>query len=315
MSTKLTCVVIAAMTAFLPTARAEDNAPRVYPTALFPFEERGTGAKEYGAKVSDIVFATLAARPKLYLVDRSEMKKTLEEQQVNLSGVVNPAEATQVGQLTGAKILVTGSVVQVDKSLYLVAKIIGTETSRVVGASVKGKSSDDLAPLAEQLAEKIGESIEKEAENLVAKRVAKVDRIAALKSKVQKGGRPTLAIRIPERHVGQSTIDPAAQTEFSIFAKETGFELIDPDEGSAARADVLIKGEGFSEFAGRVGNLISVKARVEIKAIDRKSEKVIAIDRQTVVIVDLAEQVAGKSALQEAAATIAERMLPKLVKE
>ena len=37
------------------------------------------------------------------------------------------------------------------------------------------------------------------------------------------------------------------------------------------------------------------------------------MDRQTVVVVDLSEQIAGKTALQEAAADLAERMLPKLI--
>jgi hypothetical protein len=49
--------------------------------------------------------------------------------------------------------------------------------------------------------------------------------------------------------------------------------------------------------------------------VDRKSDKVVAVDRQTVVTVDLTEQIAGKTGLQEAAAQIAERLLPKLIKE
>ena len=83
------------------------------------------------------------------------------------------------------------------------------------------------------------------------------------------------------------------------------------------KADIILKGEGFSEFAGRFqhGNLVTVKARLEVKAIDRATDKVIAIDRQTTVEVDLTEQIAGKKALQEAAAQIAERMLPKLLKK
>ena len=40
----------------------------------------------------------------------------------------------------------------------------------------------------------------------------------------------------------------------------------------------------------------------------------VAVDRQVAVEVDLTEQIAGKKALQSAAAAIAERMLPKLVK-
>jgi hypothetical protein len=63
----------------------------------------------------------------------------------------------------------------------------------------------------------------------------------------------------------------------------------------------------------RRGNLDSVKARLEVKAIDPATDKIIAIDRQVAVEVDLTEQIAGKKALQKAAAMIAERMLPKLV--
>ena len=61
------------------------------------------------------------------------------------------------------------------------------------------------------------------------------------------------------------------------------------------------------------GNLVSVKARLEIKAIDCATDKVIAVDRQVAVEIDITEQIAGKKALQKAAAEIAERLLPKLV--
>jgi TolB-like protein len=293
----------------------QEKAPAVYPTALFPFAERGSAVKEFGAKVSDILFAKLVAKPELYLVDRAELKKTLEEQALNLSGVVKSGEATQVGQLTGAKLLVTGSVFQVDKRLYLIAKVIGTETSRVAGASVDGKVTDELAPLVEKLADALAETIAKQADKLVAKPASSTDRLAALKQKLKKGGRPVLFVRIPERHVGQLVFDPAAQTEVLRFCRGTGFEIIDAEEGSQGKADVLLTGEGISELAGRVGNLVSVKARVELKAVDRKSGKGLAADRQTAVVVDLTEQIAGKSALQQAAAAIAERMLPRLVKE
>jgi hypothetical protein len=99
-----------------------------------------------------------------------------------------------------------------------------------------------------------------------------------------------------------------------MFAKETGFDVLDP-KTAEKKADILIEGEGFSEFALRHGNLVSVKARLEIKAIDRQTDKVVATDRQTAVVVDLTEQIAGKAALQEAAAQIAERLLPKLVQK
>jgi ribosome maturation factor RimP len=64
----------------------------------------------------------------------------------------------------------------------------------------------------------------------------------------------------------------------------------------------------------RHGNLVSVKARLEVKAVDQASGKIVAVDRQTTVAVDLTEQIAAKTALQQASAAIAERLLPKLVK-
>ena len=50
-----------------------------------------------------------------------------------LSGAVKASEANKIGQLTGAKLLISGSVIQVDKKTYLVARIVGTETSRILG--------------------------------------------------------------------------------------------------------------------------------------------------------------------------------------
>ena len=287
----------------------------MYPTAIFPFSERGSGVKGYGSKVSDILFAQLSMiSPDLMLVTREELNKALGEQEHTLSGMVNSAQAVQVGQLTGAKLLITGSVIEADKTLYLVAKIIGTETSRVLGESVKGRTSDEIGPLVEQLAEKVAARIAKGAGTLVAKVVTREDRIAALKKSIGDAKRPAVLVSITERHVGQATIDPAAETEITLLCKETGFEVLDAAAGKKG-ADIIIKGEGFSEFAMRRGNLVSVKARLEVKAIDLATDKIIAIDRQVAVEVDLTEQIAGKKALQKAAAIIAERMLPKLVKE
>ena len=300
------------MAAVTLTGAAEDL-PAVYPTAIFPFAERGDGVKGYGEKVSDILFASLVVDPELYLVDRAEMGKTLSEHELNLSGIVAPGQAVQVGQLTGAKILLTGSVIEADKALYIIAKIIGTETSRVFGESVKGRTSDEIAPLVEELAAQVAEAIKGKADKLVAHEVSREDRIAAINKTLGKAARPTVLITIAERHVGQATIDPAAETEMALLCKETGFEVLDAAAGRKG-ADILIKGEGFSEFAMRRGNLVSVKARLEVKAIDPATDKIIAIDRQVAVEVDLTEQIAGKKALQKAAAMIAERMLPKLVK-
>jgi TolB-like protein len=309
----LCCAALGMLLAAGSLAAAE-KAENVYPAAILPFQERGDDAKGLGAQVTDLLFASLVADERMYLVDREDLDTTLKEFELNRSGMVKSDEAVKVGQLTGAKILLTGSVIQIDGKLYLVAKIIGTETTRVLGASVKGRLDDELDILTEQLADEIAKTIEKRSGELIAKPETLEDRLAALKKALGKGKRPTVKIAVTERHVGQATIDPAAATEIGLFCKEAGFEVIDSDKAGQRKADILISGEGFSEFAARHGNLTSVKARLEIKAINISTGRVIAIDRQTSVEVDLTEQIAGKAALQEAAAEIAQRLLPKLVK-
>lgn len=313
----LFAVTAIALTTISSVTAQDSNADdtSVYPVAILPFQERGRDSAELGPQVTDLLFAKLVVNPDMYLVEREDIKKLFEEKELNLSGLVNPAEAIQVGYLTGAKIIVTGSVVVAGDSQYLVAKVIGTETSRVLGASAKGRVGDDLDAMVEELAEGVVKTISEQADKLVAKPVTQKDRIAELKKALGKGKRPSVWIEVEERHVGQATIDPAAETELALICKELGFEVIDRKAGNRNEADIALIGEGFSQFAARHGNLTSVKARLELKALERNTGRVVAIDRQVSVAVDLAEQIAGKTALQEAAANIASRLLPKLVKQ
>ncbi len=278
-----------------------------YTVAVFPFVERNASVKGMGGQVSDLVFAGLAGNPAIWLVEREEMQKILDESELNLSGVVGPNEAIQIGQLTGARIIVTGSIFVVNDKTYIVAKVIGTETSRVLGKSVSG--TEGIDKLSEKLSESVSGVISEEGRKLVAQVKNKEDMLSGIKAAIGDKEKPVVFVKISESHIGQRTVDPAAETEIQLICKELGFTVTMNEN----EADVLIEGEGFSEFSTRRGNLISVKARLEVKAYD-KSKKLLAADRQTDVQVGLSETITGKQALQEAAAKIAERLLPKICK-
>ena len=299
--------------------RSADKPRIVNPVAVLRFDERGAvpggngiGSGEIGSKISDLLFSKLAENPKLYLVDRNDLGKAFAELSLSATGAINPDAAVRVGQLVAARLLVTGSVVHDEQRLHLVAKVIGTETTRVMGVSVEGRPSDDLGDLAKKLADAISDVIIKSGDELAPKARSEEDRLAAIKSRLKAGKRPTVWIEVSETHLHRRTIDPAVQTELGRFCTETGFVVLDPEQGRKNRADVIITGEGFSETAGRINGLAAVKARVELKAVDRKTDRIIFADRQTAVAVDLAENLAGKAALQEAASILAERLLPKL---
>jgi hypothetical protein len=243
-------------------------------------------------------------------VERAELAKVLGEQELGLSGTVTGETAAKVGNLTGAKVLVTGRVFKVDKDLVLVAKIISSETSRVYGEMVKGGGPEALTELSESLSKKIAATIAQKSDTLVAKFESPEQRVEKLLKSLKDGKRPAVVVRITERHFGQPVIDPAAETELSLILQKAGFTIV--DEKSKQKADIEITGEAFSVLGLRKGNLISCKARIEVKAHDLKARKLLLIDRQTSVAVDVGEQIAAKNALQKAAVDLAERLVPKL---
>jgi hypothetical protein len=119
-------------------------------------------------------------------------------------------------------------------------------------------------------------------------------------------------VKIAEQHFGQFVIDPAAQTELALLLQQCGFTVV--DSVSTNKPAIEITGEAFSEFGMSKGNLKSCRARIEIKARDVASGNIISVDRQTSVAVDLAEHIAAKTALQDGAGELAERLIPKLAK-
>jgi hypothetical protein len=88
---------------------------------------------------------------------------------LNLTGIVDAQQAIKIGKLVGAKILVTGKAFTLDKSVFITAKLIGTETSLVDGIVVKGKQEDDMSDLIMKTAERVAETLQERRLILVAR--------------------------------------------------------------------------------------------------------------------------------------------------
>ena len=307
----LLCVAVCLLGANLSAA----DAKLPIPSAILPFEARGTVKPEEALQVVDLLFVELVASEELLLVERASIKTVFDELKLNQSGVVKADEVAQVGKLTGAKLLVTGSMLKVNGDIYLVAKVIGTETSRLAGASVKGPANSDLGELVKKLAVEIQLVVAKKSDTLLPKVVAEADWLADLKNELKGKTLPTITVSISERHVGQPTFDPAAQTECERLLTELGFQVIEPSNPKAALADILLKGEALSETATQRDELFSVKCRIEIKAEKRSDGTVLASDAETAMVVGLAEQLTSKSGLQSTARTLVGRVVAQLVPE
>ncbi|MEK6235285.1 MAG: protein kinase, partial [Planctomycetales bacterium] len=290
--------------------------------AALDFEASDPGNPKLGQEVGDLLSAMLSGAPGFRLVDRTSLARTLEEAELNLSGLVSPDQTIQIGRLTGAKILVTGRVFPLGKKMFVTAKLIGVETSLAESVAVSTESDGDLGEVVVRLAEEIAQRIRESGPRLVASDEAGQDPLPDLQAQLKKRELPRVAVVVVEHHHASArragpAVDPAVETEIKRLLTQTGFIVQDVKENDLIKwanapdnvnawprglndVDVVIAGEAFSEFTGRIGKLVSCSARAEINVIHKSDGRIFLASRTTARAVDLSENLAGKTALQKA---------------
>ncbi len=286
-----------------------------------------------GEKISDLLSAKLTKNPSIELVERAKIDKAFDELALGKTGIVDDASAAKIGHMVGAQVLVTGKAFPLDEEIFIVAKVIGVETGRVFSSKTSGSLTGKLAPLVEELSTSVSKVFLKNDKDLVGKDVPAKDYESLLKKSLGEGKKPIVSVYVKEQHINRDTLDPAVETEIIYLLQKSGFEVMEErnkqladwaqsylDDNSLApprstKVEIAIVGEAFSEFAARRGELVSCKARIELKAIDIKSGKVLSIERRTETAVDIAEQIAAKNALQKAAEEASLTFIPVMMKK
>ncbi|MEM0965293.1 MAG: CsgG/HfaB family protein [Verrucomicrobiota bacterium] len=279
--------------------------------AVLDFETDNEVNAEYGRDLATLLAVDLSFDDQLAVVERADLAKILSEQEIGLSGAVDPATAAQIGNLTGAQVIIMGRILDVSDTTYLVAKAFSTETSRVFGSKSKMQRGDNPDEIVATLAKDLTSVITDNRESLVVDSTGSDELISELRALTEGRTLPSVNVYIPEEHIGRRIPDPAAQTELIRLLKASGFTVL--SDQSKNEADVLITGEAFSEFGMRFRNLLSCTARVEIQVTDPKTGEIILADARNGVALDIAENVAGKTALQNGATLLTPEVVKALV--
>ena len=269
-------------------------------------------ARSYGSKVTALVTADLTTHTNLILLERADLNKALTEQAFGKSGMVSSDAAAKVGAITGAKVLVSGQVILLEKNhLVVVASIIGTETGRLFAAKVEGAATD-LTRLTSDLSSQIAQTIALQTTNLIMEAresdAARLDRIV---KGITGTNRPSvlLAIHYPR---GPAFLSAPANAEMGVILQKAGFTVLDAN--SDRKPDVEITGVINSSAGPSPGELFSNHAILELKVQERRTGNIITIDRQESIATDATRGGADWSAQMRAVDDIAERVLPLLAK-
>lgn len=130
--------------------------------AVLPFSQLAPRAEdEYlQAGFADTLTTALARVRSLQVVERSHLKRILDEQKLQQSGLVDDARAAQIGKLAGARHVVVGSFIRAGNTMRVNCRFVETESGAVDAghtATVTRKlaAEEEIFGLLDALAEEV----------------------------------------------------------------------------------------------------------------------------------------------------------------
>jgi TolB-like protein len=124
-------------------------------TLAIPYFKNNAENSEYtwlSEALADMLTTDIAATKKIWVVNRLDLKKVLEEQKLSLSGMVSDASMVNLGNLSGASLILTGSFTIYGDQIRIDAKIFNIETGTSQGAASTIGSVQDIFVLEKKLA-------------------------------------------------------------------------------------------------------------------------------------------------------------------
>jgi TolB-like protein len=131
--------------------RAQGRGPDTRPgIAVLPFDNGGSygqGKEDFEALqkgIAGMLISELALNPSARVVEREEIQKLVEEQNLGASGRVDPQTAAKIGKLVGARYVVLGTFIDFYGDFRVDARLVNVETSEIVRVETNRAQRDRL---------------------------------------------------------------------------------------------------------------------------------------------------------------------------
>jgi TolB-like protein len=153
MMSRIAVVVAAVVIAGIPALEAQTptHAPDARPgIAVMPFDNGGSygqnkedfDALEKG--IAGMLISELAQNPAARLVEREDIQRLIDEQNLGSAGRVDPQTAAKIGKLVGARYVILGSFIDFYGDFRVDVRLVNVETSEIVKVESDRAQRDHL---------------------------------------------------------------------------------------------------------------------------------------------------------------------------
>jgi TolB-like protein len=117
--------------------------------AVIDFTDLQGNVTELGRYLAEELSVDLVGDAKGYeVIERNQLKVILQEHRLSATGLIDPQTARKLGQIAGVDALVTGTITAFGDTVRLSAKVLDTQTAKMLGAATsdipKTKAIEDL---------------------------------------------------------------------------------------------------------------------------------------------------------------------------
>ncbi|MCH7991144.1 MAG: hypothetical protein IIC35_01835 [Gemmatimonadetes bacterium] len=116
-------------------------------------------AVNLGKAVAAMLVTEFSNREGMHVIERAQLNQLLREQDLNLSGRIEEADAIEVGKMLGVQYVLHGQVTSIVDNLRMDIRAVDVETSEIVAVLKKSDKTSELFAVVIALADEFGRKL------------------------------------------------------------------------------------------------------------------------------------------------------------
>ena len=158
MRTRAVLTVLSLVPVLLSAQRREDTRPGI---AVFPFTNGGSygqGKEDFEALergIAGMMISELAQNPAARVVERQEVQRLIDEQNLTAQNRVDPQTAAKVGRLVGARYVVAGTFIDFYGDFRVDVRLVNVETGEIIKTESERMQRDHMFDIIRNIAARL----------------------------------------------------------------------------------------------------------------------------------------------------------------